>query len=408
MIEESESPALTKRGRPRKKMGPQSEESCQTAAERGRTSRQSEIVKNVGVILPACPTTAQELVNSWEVSPADVESHGVLIFRQIMGTDTRELLARVPMTQYQLSEIAAKHGSGTYYIKGTAGRYERKAGKFSVSSDYAASCGYGRLPEPPKPADVQAVRTLERAASGGSVDPVDLAAAIQRASEETTRRILESYGIHGNPGTAPQGPTFQGMESQFQQVEKMYGFMERMEQRAMESVERRMGIAPTVKDETDPNSWAGILSALAPVVLPFAQQLLSRAPIQAHQPVAAAQPVQPAEQHSIPAGDNMLRIDVPQEILDRIAPAVAMLKPFKAMLLNMDRPDKAIADTADMLGGFIPPACYDAILALAEQAKTTGPEIMRVIGPEFVTPRWVAIVDHIAGEIKAEDEPTNV
>lgn len=397
-----ESPTLTKKGRPRKKMGPQSEESCQTAAERGRTSRQTEIVKNVGVILPACPTTAQELVNSWEVSPSDVEAHGVLIFRQIIGTDSRELLARVPMTQYQLSEIAAKHGAGTYYIKGTAGRYERKAGKFSVSSDYAASCGYGRLPEPPKPADLQAVRTLERAAQGNPVDPLDLTAAIVRASEETTRRILDQYGLRpGGPGAAPVGPTFQGMESQFQQVEKMYGFMERMEQRAMESVERRMGLAPTVKpDELDPNSWAGMLQALAPVGVELARGLMSRG--QAPAPVVPLQVRQP-EPQTIQPEENMLRIEVPQEILDRIAPAVGMLAPFKAMLLRLDNPEKSIQDTAEALGGFIPPACYDALVTLADYAEAHGPEILRVIGPAFVSPRWAAILAHIAAEIKKAD-----
>jgi len=380
----------------RKKMGPQSEESRKAAAERGSTSIANDIVRQVGVILPNCPTSPQELVNAWAVSPSDVESHSVLIFRQRSGVDERVLIECVPMLNYHLDEIVAKYGPGTYYLKGSAGRYERKAGKFIVSDEFASARGYGRLPDPPKAADLQAVRTLQRASEASGIDPVDLTSAIQRASEAATRQILESYGISPRGfqggGMPPQG--FGQMESQFQQVEKMYGFMERMEARAMESVERRMGLAPSTKaEEPDPNSWAGILSALAPVGVELAKAIMTpRQPTQP--PPSQPQAIQPQPQ------ENPVKLDIPEEVAQKIAPAIRMLAPFKSMLARMDDGVRTPESISDDLSAYIPPGCYEAMAALGTLVSERGSSVLHLIGPEFVNDRWSAIVVCIGKDIQ--------
>jgi hypothetical protein len=399
MIEDQEVIASrTPKRQARKKMGPQSEESKRAAAERGTNSIANDIVRQVGVILPNCPTTPQELVNAWGVSPGDVESHSVLIFRQRAGVDERVLIDSVPMLAYSLDEIVSKYGSGTYYLKGSAGRYERKAGKFIVSEEFASSRGYGRLPEAPKAADVQAVRTLQRASEASGVDPVDLASAIQRASEAATRQILESYGITGRnaPNPAMVGNGFGQMESQFQQVEKMYGFMERMEARAMESVERRMGIAPSSKaDDPDPNSWAGILSALAPIGVKVAEALMSRS-----MPVIQEHPVMPTKIQPEQPTEEPVRLNIPQEYIDTISPAIRMLKPFKSMLFQVDDGAKSASAISMDLSAYIPPGCYDAMMSLGKLVSTHGPQVLSLIGPEFANERWGSIVIEIGKEIE--------
>ena len=380
---------------PRKKKDNKSPEGRKAISDVQKNSSRSKVVGAVGVILPTAPTSPQELVSAWGVTAQEAESHGVLVFRQTPGTDERQLMDRVPMLEYSMDQVACKFGPGTYYIKGTAGRYEARAARFVISPEYAAERGFGRLPEPPKAADLVAVRTLQRTAETAGIDPTELISALERAVEAGLDRRLGPGRIQQHQGPAP----FDQMETQFAQVEKMYSFMEKMEARAMESVSRRLGMEPK-EEGPDPNSWAGIAATLLPVGMELFSKMMTR-PTAQPQPSPEAPPVNvtPLQPQPPPAPKNIKAPAVMEKMTEdekiAIFPALGMLRPFLGALSKMSEGTRTEPEIAQELEGYIPDNMAPAMVALADLSKRHGVEALALLGPNFQSGRWLTILGEL-------------
>jgi hypothetical protein len=382
-----------KRDKPKTKITPEGRKRIGDAQ---RGSSRGEVVAQVGVILPTCPTSPQEIVAAWKIAPHDVESHGVLVFRQTQGSDERQLIDRVPITEYSMDNIANQYGPGSYFLKATAGIYEGRAARFVISPEYAAMRGYGKMSDPIRAADVMAARTLQKTAEIGGIDPTELVNALERAVESGLDR---RFG-QGRPqqGYTPHPPAaFDQMETQFAQVERMYSFMERMETRAMDSVSRRMGIEP--KDEVNPNSWAGILQTLLPAGIELASRLMaSKAnPIPTQAPVTQAQ-VAPTQENAVKPSQEVPTIvaKMTEQEKKDIIPSLGMLRPFLGALHKMTVPGRSEADIAIELDGYIPDAMAASMMALSNLTDKHGVEALGLLGKPFQTGQWMTIL----GELK--------
>lgn len=363
-----------------------------------RNAVRSQILEQVQVLLPNCPTNPQELVNAWSIPANEAANHSVLIFRQVPGQNERVLIDKMPVLDYDLETIAGKFGPGIYYVRGTAGQFSVKAAKFNVSQEYAASRGFGRLPDPPKAADVMAIRTLEKTAQVAGIDAQELINAMERSVEAGLDRRLGPRRDLQVPHQAP----FDAMETQFAQVEKMYSFMERMEARAMDSVSRRMGLA-TEEPGPDPNSWAGILSALAPVGMELVSGFMrNRAnpepvvtnitPLQVQAPPPQPpKPAQEPERQKVPSVVSRMTDEEKAKIL----PALGMLRPFLPILLKMTKPGRKPIEIAEELEGYIPDNMAPAMCALSELTRKHGIEAMGLLGSDFMSAEWLLIVHEL-------------
>lgn len=360
-------------------------------------------VEALGLVLPSAPQTAQELVETWAIPARDLENVSVNVHRQKLGTRETELVANVPVSQYDFRSIAAEHGPGVYYLKGS-GRLARNVAKMSISQDYARQCGFGRIPEPPPapPAqDVHAVRTLERVSTAAGIQGEELLSAIERACE----RAVESRLGH-NAALAGMDP-FAMQDSQFKAVERQMDFMAKMEERVRRSIP---GAAPASGEDDEAFSWASLLKIITPAIPALVEAFKSRpAPVYAPQippppqrPVQAQQPTIPAPPQGAPAENPAMKL-IPHEDLQVILPAVRMLSPFTGILSGMaSDPAKQAQEIALDLVAWIPPGCFQAITRLSELASEKGPEVLEIIGPQFRSDRWASIVHRLAEMLNEE------
>ena len=95
-----------------------------------------------------------------------------------------------------------------------------------------------------------------------------------------------------------------------------------------------------------------------------------------------------------------MKLDIPEDVAQKIAPAIRMLIPFKSMLARMDDGVRTPESISDDLSAYIPPGCYEAMSALGTLVSERGCSVLHLIGPEFVNDRWSAIVVCIGKDIQ--------
>ncbi len=327
-----------------------------------------------GFAIPNCPTTAQELIRTWGIAGMDVDSTSVKILRPITGKRAVELLAEMPISDYSMQKLAAMVGPGFYILRASA-PYIKSNARMSISEEYAYEAGYGRIPKEaqPKPADLLALRTLDRATSGnGPVDPLDLAAAFDALYERRKR----------DEAAAVKGPL-----DQMKEVMGMFSLFAGFQAQMMEMAKANM---PGMIEEKS-KGWPDLVAEFLPDALGILKQMTLKpaqaAPRTAPRPAqtfhsAPAQPAQPAPTQEGPT--------VLFEIPAMAQPAVVMLRRYSDLILQSreQHPEFTAEEMASELVGFIPPMLYRPALALCKVVKDRGPVALAAIHAEMGTEYW--------------------
>jgi len=347
-------------------------------------------------ILGNAPITAPDLIAAWGIGVNDQTSTGVIIQKQVEGFQRREVIARVPVRDYDLVSIMRECGPGTYYAKGAPGAYQNKVSLINVSEFMARQAGWGKMPEQPQAADILAVRTLQQVGNQSGVDAVQLQQAIVQATERTVEAIMTKYGI--KPGVQQQNPM-----DQFQQMQIMMNFMKSIRADAMEDVKMSLGIAKPEPEEKELDTM-GILGKVA---AGFAEAWMNRPQPAQPQPLPYAQPV------AAPVVANPTRKEPPaiyalmsEDEKSKILPALGMLNPWKSVLVELGQDHKKTEpEIAAELAGYIPDALADSMVALAGLAERHGVMTMALLDhPGLQTGRWVTILLELRRELRAKYE----
>jgi hypothetical protein len=342
-----------------------------------------------GSALPSAPTTAAELVASWKIPPHEVDEVAGVLMKQQIGTQIRDIIARIAVRDFDLGTIAQNYGPGVYYFKGVPGPYETRIVTLRVSDVFARAYGYGKIPEAPSASDHLAVRTLREVSTTSGVEDDRLIAAIERAAEKTTRAVLDSMGIR--PGTAANPDPM----AQLNNMETMLVFMDRLEDRAQRMAERRLGIQP--KEEQS----EGIMGTVNTIGALLLEMMKGRNTVHAAQPMPYnPPPVGTSAPSPQPAANpaEQIAAKLTEDEKQMLFLAVAGLRPFLGALLSLaNRPGMTDEQRAAELSGYIPDACAAPMIALIGMKDRLGLDVLSLIGPQFATPQWGAILDNLKG-----------
>ena len=356
-------------------------------------ARQGQM-NTVGRLLGSFPMTAEELADQWEIAADDVETITVKILKLRIGTDELQLMDDPALVNYDGKDVAARFGPGTYFIRPSGRKYAKCSAKLAISEALAKSCGFGRIPT--TAADVAAERTI-REATQGPVDPVNLLSAIETILDRREREKASAGGpVFQNP--AVQDP-MAALKSQFDQMQTMMQFMASMEERAIKTVEMRMGKTEYSPSVEDTNS--SLLEKLLPKALDIFGAMMAN-----RQPAPPQHPQPPTEHqvtHQAPPTIAVKQADpevppMPQLTQDEqqaIAGAVMMLKPYGGMIVDMAA---QIADDGAIvaeLEPWIPGPMLGSLEALSVIVQAHGPAILAQIHPALATERWKGILPQL-------------
>ena len=343
-------------------------------------------------MVPLAPTTPTEMAEGWQIPAALVDSCSVKVFRCIEGTKQRELVGSMPVTRYDLAQIAGEFGPGKYLVCGSGRPISTRNATILVSDHLAAANGWGKLPEAqrvPEAYQAKAMETVNRAVELG-VNPVDLAAMIQTA-------------VDGALSKQPKAPD---PMDQMRSMVSMFGMMNELR----ESARGLVDLAPAAP--ATGSTMADLIREMMPAVLPLVPQLI--AALRPAPPALPARPTLPnAREKAAPAleAPSMPKIELNPTDQKLVGQAVMMLRPFLPMLRRMEAAmqDKSSADVAGDLIQWIPSGVFGAVVRLAELTKEHGPQLLaQLLAPEMGTPRWAEIVEELAAiilEAFKEDEP---
>ncbi len=370
------------------------------AAIRAKQTRDSQL-GTVGKLLSACPMTPDELAESWCVAADDAETITVKVQRFQLGTRDLELVASVPMTAYSGEWIAGKFGPGTYYLRPAAGPYGKHSAKLPISEALARQAGWGRVT--PTASEMVAERTIRQAAVGPT-DPMDLVAAIEAVMD---RRDRERGLLHQNPASPAPVDALTAMQQQFAQIQTMMGFMASLEERAIKTVELRMGKADVSMGAEDTNAslWEKLLpkaldifgsmmqNRANPSPAPVQQLQAPRQVIDQAQPGAAAPA--PLSQPTEPEPEAVAMPALTDHEKAAIGGAVAMLRPFAGHLVGMTEGPATDSQIVDELEQFIPAGMVPSLEALAAVVAKHGPAVLNAIHPGLASDRWAKILPQL-------------
>lgn len=341
--------------------------------------------------------TPDEVAEQWGIGGDDALEMTIKILKTVPGEKEPKLLQSIPLIHYDGEAMAKNFGPGNYYLRPSSGAYASNSAKVPVSEELARSCGFGRLPVTAQ--DATAERTI-RAAAEAPVDPLDLLAAVQ----QVVRRELDERdrGHHIQPQQGPGNP-FQSAETQMEQMMKMWDLMDRMERRAMESAERRLGGVPV---DPKPETNASLFETLLPMGLKILDRMTSGPAAQPQvrvppgyqlvpiQPRAALPSSEPA-----PSPEDRPVITLTQEEAAAIAQAVAMLKPYAAQLVELAGSQATDDQIAEELAGYIPDRMIPSFTALSSVVGTKGPGVLESIHPGLNHGRWSSIMPKIVAAL---------
>ena len=360
-------------------------------------------MREAGRLLPVAPTNADDIMTAWKMGRDEAYGTRVKIFRQPKGQGglSSELVDEMPLLDYALEPLAANHGPGLYFVRGT-GAYVAKVFKFNVSESYATRAGWGRAPvKTPEPADLLAVQTVQKLEAGERVDQVNLLAAIDRI-------VKANIEATGKPQTQAAPASF---DTQFEQMFRMFELTDRLEKRAAETMARRMGLD---EKEERPQTTTEMLLGLLPQALDMFGKFMENRnpapprmapPIQRRTVTVPVNPNPPAPQSTAPVVEspNMeTQLILNGQDHQTFTEARELLGAYGAALAGLlGRPgmesDSAVADE---LGSGIPAMFFPRLIALAELVER-HPEVMPAIHPALTSNRWPAIIGIVRAKIEA-------
>ena len=373
-----------------------------TKADLARKKRGQDLIRTstlpqAGKALPGFPTTPDELAGAWDVGAEDTYALMVKVTRPCGGTV--ELVADIPLRNFNAGELAGKFGPGLYYMRAGAGKYSSRATKMIFSEDYARSNGFGTVAQPIQTAaDLQAETVIRRAADGPS-DPVAIMAAFERFYE---RKKAEE-----RPQNLQATDPMAMMQSQVAQMMALMDMMRSVEDRAIKTVEMRMGIAKPEGTVEDMDTNSSIMEKLllkglevfGPVLANAMTPKQNAVPFQPPQP---PQPIQPALQDAQPTQPAQPEVAMPT--LDdsekkAIAGAVSMLRPFADHLIQMEASTLTDEQIVENLDPFVPEAMIQSLTDLSDVVAKRGVAVLGAIHPGLVKDRWGGILVKLVAKV---------
>jgi len=367
----------------------------QTAALKKSAETREGHMATVGRLLPAAPMTADELAEAWLVAADDAETITVKVLRYKPGTQEMELVSQGPLTEFDGEFLAGRFGPGTYYLRPAAGPYAKHSAKLPISETLARSCGYGRIQ--PTATELVAERTIRDAATGPT-DPLHLVAAIEAVMDKRDReRGFMAPQMPMQPGQAQTIDPLAAMRSQFEQIQSMMSFMGSLEERAIKTVEMRMGRQEFTPSAEDTNT--SLLEKLLPKALDIFGTMMSNrnpAPLQHQQApgqhqVSQAQP-EPPKVINPPTQEAPQMPTLTQQEQEAIGGAVAMLRPHGNTLVQLGASGMNDDQIITQLEPWIPGPMVPELANLAAVVAQHGPAVLGAIHPGLAVDRWAGIL----------------
>lgn len=370
--------------------------------DRAQNIKQSSIAQT-GKLLSLSPTTPTDLAEQWQIGNDDAHGVSIKVSRQPKGQPmaSAELVADIPLLDYSLAKIAGKYGPGVYFVRGT-GQWSHRVCKTSVSPEYARDSGFGVIVEPPRPSagDVLAMQTINKLGEGAPVQGVELLAAIERMIAAQLKPV------------APVATVAPNIDSQFDQMFKWMGLMDRLEERAMKVAERRLGVEPKDTEAAPETTGQMILSLLPQALTVFGDMMKNRnpeaRPVQRvavplrrpnppqppiKQVEAATAPTQPQEERPTMTldTDEQKTVSLARRLLGQFGNDLALLA---------ERPETDDV-LGDEIGGLIPSMFYQDLVKLSDLVQSKGVGVMAEVHPALTSPRWPGILAGMARKINA-------
>jgi hypothetical protein len=268
-----------------------------------------------------------------------------------------------------------------------------------MSEALAREAGWGRIQ--PTAQDFQAERTLRKAVEGPT-DPVDLLAAVEQILDRREAERARQFGQHPQAAT-PLDP-LAAVKSQFEQIQTMMGFMASLEERAIKTVEMRMGRQDTSISAEDTNT--SLLEKLLPKALDiFGQMMSNRQPAptgapapQAQQYVEPPKVINPPTQAQ-PEAPAMPNLTAQEQ--NAIGGAVAMLRPHGGTLVELAASGMNDDQIVSQLDPWIPAPMVPELANLAAVVAQHGPAVLGTIHPGLAVDRWASILPKLVAALQA-------
>lgn len=389
----------------RKPGAPKGSRKTRTASfDRAQNIKQSSIAQT-GKLLSLSPTTPTDLAEQWQIGNEDAHGVSIKVLRQPKGEPmaSAELVTDMPLLDYSLARIAGKYGPGVYFVRGT-GQWAHRACKISVAPEYARESGFGVIAEPPRPTagDVLAMQTINKLGEGAPVQGVELLAAIERMIEAKIKPAAPVVAVAPN------------IDSQFDQMFKWMGLMDRLEERAMKVAERRLGVEPKDTEAAPETTGQMIMSLLPQALTLFGDMMKNRnpeprqvqrvaVPLRRPMPPQAQPTMKQVEAPQAPAQPQEER---PSMTLDTdeqhtLSLAKRLLGSFGADLAQLAERPETDEELGDEIGSLIPPMFHRELVKLSDLVKAKGSGIMAEIHPALTSPRWPGILAEMARKINA-------
>ena len=359
-------------------------------------------LKTAGKALPSFPTTAEELAAQWGVGTEDTYSVIVKVTRPAGGTV--ELLADVPLRAYDAGALAGQFGPGLYYLRASSGKYAKHGSKMIFSEEYARSNGFGTIaPAPMTARDQMAMETLQRATEGPT-RPQDLAAAIEQIMDRRDADRMRGAGGQQLSNVLPvQLDPMAHMQAQMQNTIQMMEMFRGLEERAIKTVEMRMGIKQPEDMELETNGslmekllLKGLDVVQAFMTMPKPGQVA--APIVQNQP-AQVQPAQPSQ--PVPALEEKTPMpNLTPEEQNAIGSAVSMLRPYAGTLMQLVASGLTDEQIVEELDPWIPAPMAGPLAALADAVAKHGPGVLWAIHAGLVSERWASILPKLVAALQ--------
>ena len=199
------------------------------------------------------------------------------------------------------------------------------------------------------------------------------------------------------------------MRTQFEQIQSMMAFMGSLEERAIKTVEMRMGRQDFIPTAEDTNS--SLIEKLLPKALDiFGQMMANRnaaadpAPArvsvdQVRDQAERIKVVNPTPQPQQPEAPPMPALTPDEQ--KAIGGAVMMLRPFAAQLVDMANGPASDSEIVLELADYMPGPMIPSLKALAAVVAKHGPVALGFINPGLATDRWTRILPALIAELEA-------
>lgn len=323
---------------------------------------------------PQNPTSGDDLMAVWNLPP-DAATHGkVKLLRRDFGAMSQTLLGETTVEAYSLPDMAAKWGPGEYIVQlspSPSKLWNLRKATIRVSPEYAKAEGWSPMARldtpPPRVASLATYAPLTD--PQGPMTPVQVASLVETLLDRMEARR--------------PAPPSQDMAGMFAMFGHFQGIQEAAEARARANMEMfmKMNRGPAVEE----SPWADVAREVLPSLVPVLGQIAG-AIAQRSAPPALPPPLE-VEEDPEPEPQEVPAVSLPLSLSERanLAPAVAMLQPWKGNILKVldaEGPQKG----APQLLPFVPPFLVPRLALLNQLTAKHGLVILSIIDPAFCRP----------------------